>query len=621
MKFKDILYEWLLVENKEDVYEKYYSDIDRNTFIRIIKSDPKTIVNDQNQIIQFGKHSRLLLEIFRKGHLRFEDLVKATEYLTIVYQHNITLDYKKINTISDIFEYVKHKISKIAVNINQILESLNPDEYEIKYNGSSWFIVTPKTERAAAYLGVNTEWCTAWGKHSLNPKYKERTNHFLNHYNQGPLYIIVDKSNINNKFQLHFETNQLKGVSDNEESNRPKFFDEKPEVKLFLFPSLSEKNGIGTLKKDMDLGKKFLSRKDIQILLEKFVENFGDPTNNLYVDFLNGNVDSILVKIGSDQSLTELSFNDEDVTFEFRKLPPSLDGIYRGISYYEQEKSYSYDRSYEDESYYFKEESGEDILGNYLENFHEKNKSELTKVFGNVAKSFESFKMSFINHLVNDRKVSESYLEKYAELTSLSYDAAIDSELRKIELTINFDMGYGSFSEANVSLVKILEFISEKNITSLEDLDDFFEDFGDYYDLPDEDFYVDIEYDRKYPDNDYMNDVFEEYFERQQEESKDYNEYSEECVKIRNKFINVVNDKFDNNDTFENEFVKIEIEPNWLSSFDCEKGVDVNFTNKKSNETHNGYMQVDSVINNITMEPLFERLIKNIMKEVKRQAK
>ncbi len=37
MKFKDIILEWLLIENKEEIYKKYYSDIDRNTFIRIIK--------------------------------------------------------------------------------------------------------------------------------------------------------------------------------------------------------------------------------------------------------------------------------------------------------------------------------------------------------------------------------------------------------------------------------------------------------------------------------------------------------------------------------------------------------------------------------------------------------
>lgn len=624
MKFKEIIYEWLLVENKEKVYEKYYSDIDRSTFIRIIKSDPKTIINDQNQIIQFGKHSKLLLDIYRKGELRFEDLVKATDYLTIVYKHNIKLDYKKINSISDIFEYVKHKIPKIAANINEILETLDPEEYNVILDGELWFIVSPKTEKASAYLGVNTEWCTAFGKYSLNPKYKDRECHFSDHNKIGPLYIIIEKSDINNKYQLHFETNQLKNASDNEIDNRPYFFDQKPEVKLTLFPSLSQNNN-ETIKKDLNSAKKFLSKNDIVILFNKYYEIYGDKDNELSTNFINGDAESILSKIGNDYGLTEISFSDNDVSFEFRKLPNSLDNIYKGINIYQYEKQYSYDNEYTSESYHVNESDFQNTINYYLEEYHKKNITFLRRVFGSVSNSYENFKKSFIKGIAENENVKEGYLVKYAELNSILYDTVIDAELEKFKAIISFDMGYRSFKEVNISLISILDFISDKNITEIADLDDFFDDFTYYHDLPSKNHYPDIEFERSIPDYDFMEKLFTVYFEDLEEklndDFEDDEDFNKECFEQTNKLINFVKSNFENGYEFENDFVKIEIESDWLSSFNCKDGVYVTFTNKKTNQKYEGYMQVDSLINQTTMEPLFESIVKKILKEVKRQAK
>jgi len=70
MKFKEILYS-LLTEDQEGVYKKYFSDIDRTTFIRIASADPKTkIANDK--IERLGSYYRFLIDMHRKAPLKMK---------------------------------------------------------------------------------------------------------------------------------------------------------------------------------------------------------------------------------------------------------------------------------------------------------------------------------------------------------------------------------------------------------------------------------------------------------------------------------------------------------------------------------------------------------------------
>ena len=58
MKFKEIIYN-LLTEDQEGVYKKYFSDVKRETFIRIASADPKTkIIGDK--IIRLGSYYSFL---------------------------------------------------------------------------------------------------------------------------------------------------------------------------------------------------------------------------------------------------------------------------------------------------------------------------------------------------------------------------------------------------------------------------------------------------------------------------------------------------------------------------------------------------------------------------------
>jgi hypothetical protein len=103
---------------------------------------------------------------------------------------------------------------------------------------------------------------------------------------------------------------------------------------------------------------------------------------------------------------------------------------------------------------------------------------------------------------------------------------------------------------------------------------------------------------------------------------EDSAEYSKECLDKKNKLLNITGKHFNEKNIFENEFVIIELEKNWIRNFDCQDGVTVKFTNKKTNEVFNGSMQVDSLIDHMNIEPLFENLkFKNILKELKKGVK
>jgi hypothetical protein len=65
-------------------------------------------------------------------------------------------------------------------------------------------IYQPKTEIESKYYGRNTAWCTAGDK----------ICEFNSYNDEGPLYIIINKSNPKIKYQLHVETNSLMDSSD-----------------------------------------------------------------------------------------------------------------------------------------------------------------------------------------------------------------------------------------------------------------------------------------------------------------------------------------------------------------------------------------------------------------------
>jgi len=623
MKFKEIILEWLITENKEEIYQKYYSDIDRRLFLRIIQGDPKTVVVG-DKMEKVGKHAKLLLNMYRNNKLTIEDLANAKEYLELIYKYNVSLNYNEIQTIPDLYQLVKDKMALVSTSLSKLISLLESNEYVVQHNGTKWFIITPITEKAAAYLGVNAEWCTTWGKYSLNPKHKDKTNHFNSFKKKDKLYIIINKENENEKYQIHFPNNEFKNAANSEVSSRRTFLKNNEEIKRYFFPALYETTSSKeSVKSAISRGFKFLDESDMDIIREKFIAFFSK--DNQLVSALHYEDEEMLNEFINTEEL-EFSFRNNSLEIEFKTLPNFLDSYERALSYLKgvanDSYNYVYDGEYSDWSY-----NSRDTLENYLTNYYEINKQSLISKFGNISKTYDVFVDHFIEGILEDDKIKDKYIDKFTDGTGAALSTACNEEVNKFEsiLEINKRYSYRS-STVSASTEKLIDFIAEKEILVIEDFESFLEDYMSYYDLPDTDYVELPEYDYVYPDQEYMNEILDDYFDIIEEEInnelEDSAEYSKECLDKKNKLLNITGKHFNEKNIFENEFVIIELEKNWIRNFDCQDGVTVKFTNKKTNEVFNGSMQVDSLIDHMNIEPLFENLkFKNILKELKKGVK
>jgi hypothetical protein len=245
----------------EEIYDKYYNDIDKDIYLKIINADPKTkIVN--NEIQQNGKYSKLLLNLYKKGNLLIEDLPKATEYLTLIYTHQIPVFIDKIKTLPDLLYLVKPYLVDNETDFKEILNELKPNtDYKILFKNSKWTIYQPLSERGACHLGVRTEWCTTYGPHSLNKKYRDREENQFDYYNKkGVLYIIINNENNEDKYQFHFEDNQFKDVDDSD-IDIQEFFKNNEDLLYYFFPSFVREVSDEELKLEVDRYE-YLPEKD-----------------------------------------------------------------------------------------------------------------------------------------------------------------------------------------------------------------------------------------------------------------------------------------------------------------------------------------------------------------------
>jgi hypothetical protein len=152
--------------------------------------------------------------MFRNNKLLLEDLSKAKYYLELVYKYNRSIP-NNVETLADIYQIIEDKILNIDSSLKDILEKLDSGvDYEELKGSDNWWVFIPKTEKGAAYLGVNTEWCTADGQYCLNPDYQDRENRFDKYNSKANLYIIINKRDESEKYQFHFEDYQFKDKDD-----------------------------------------------------------------------------------------------------------------------------------------------------------------------------------------------------------------------------------------------------------------------------------------------------------------------------------------------------------------------------------------------------------------------
>jgi hypothetical protein len=600
MKLIESLYELILEAAPEQIYQKYYSDIERPTFLRIIGLDPATkIQNDEEGGIKnIGKYSKLLLKMYKEGNLKPEDYPKAKDYLSLVYKHSVPVDLNKVKTLGDLFGLVEKYYSQGETNsVFDLVNVLDNEDYQLLKSGEDWIMYTPKSEKAAAYLGVGTEWCTAWGPYSTNPSYRERKSHFTSHNNQGPLYVIIDRNEPSRKYQFHFETKQFMDKNDRK-IDTGEFFQTNQEVTEYFFPSLYDDTS--EVSREETDKMNFLNSGQTAKLVERIVGNSENPITLALINMEDDELVAELKKYINDDNVDsiEWDYRDKELEFNFSRMDDGDLEEVRNTS-----SQYRYDSDpYADHSEYLRnditemddEEWYEDHIGGLLKKYFD----EVVVLPGvNTYEQYRDLMSDYWEDLIGD------YGDEYAYLNEGTVRNAAETELNNIEKFITVDENYIKIPPAQMAL-----FIEIEKLTELTDLESFFSAYCNHHSLV-------FEYENpmwnmnlEYPELNEMRSHFDGYTKKIEEDL----DQTPECMSKKEQLIRVKKEFFGGSNYFRKDDLRIELE----GGYDCnENGVKIvmDYMEKDPNNPDvsnwkrwSGFMDVDRMVEYITNERLFE---------------
>ena len=599
MKILSLIESIILEATPDEIYNSYYSDIPRDTFNEIIISDPQTKSNDRG-IQRIGKYAKLLINLFRKRTLKIEDLPRAKEYLEYVYKHNIALDSNKIKSLNDLYDVVKGYYAKDTRDLSSIISALDEKEYRKVFQGDKWSIFVPLTEKASCYLGVNTEWCTTWGPQSLNPKHKDRGSLFSRYNSQGQLFILINNSDINDKYQFHFESKQYMDKED-ARINVQEFLNNNEEVKNFFFPSLVNDN----LDNDVLLSQitrlNALDDEDATILVNKLVSGSA-KTNPLIAALVSKNLDS-LEQLITDDDVESLEFEREYLNISLKSsFGGSLRTTHDTLSYYQHEandgRDVLWDRMGNEDTDYIR-----DTLSHYLEEYYKRNADELRSSYG--YRDYEEFKSDQYDNFTQNDNIWDWYSDTYVSKNAQHFENAAQAEADAIEKYIDFDT-YGRKEEIKVKLPYFLLFLAKKDYKTIDGKEDYMVDVLDnyvsYYNIDND--YEGI-WDHQVDDVTYedLEKPITEYFEKLFDDF----EGMKKCGEYRNILNDVVQKVFKGSDRVENEEFMI-----YLPSMkiDCDSGtIIIVFKDKKKGTSETGPVKVENLASYATNYKLFENIM------------
>ena len=429
MKNLSILLEELITElTASEIKDKYYADVDDSEFTKIVSSDPKTKVKN-GKIKKIGKYSKILLDMFRKGKLKLEDLSKANEYLTIVYKKQIPLNSDKITTLPDMYDVVKdHIVQNGETDINKLIDSLEEEDYTLLHNGEKWLIFQPKTERGACILGSATQWCTSWGKYSTNPKYKDRKNYFSSYGNNDKLYTIINKKDNSDKYQFHVPSSQYMDKYD-KQINVSYFLEQNDELLYFFNPELKggdfKKGGLSDIGEevlDSMINRKLITKTARAWVIEELIDiNAKKP---IVAALLKAEEDDSYDKVNE---LLSDDFQIRDIAGEDIEFYDIQD---EDLSQYDRMNSHYYDSAYNDygneEANYYYDNSMEEMFNQKKENlemsFHSEGVDikEFLQYLEDSGNGYNSgdYDYNFLDKLIVDSSKKDRVLTDMADIIS-----------------------------------------------------------------------------------------------------------------------------------------------------------------------------------------------------------
>lgn len=297
-----------LIEGIQDI-KKFYPTINDEDFYKIIESDP-TYVKGRDSV---GKYSKWLLNLYKKGNLKIEDLYKATQYLQSfidnlkkfsnkdIGQFKSLPDlYKAIEEVSDVKLSKSQKDRELRKKVRQSMK-----DAELVFESTKWEVWVPKTYEASCKLGENTQWCTA----------TRESDHYYRYYiKQGPLFIIINKTDPIEKYQFHFESMSFMDRYD-DSIYLNKFMLRNKDLYDYFYSNIEEaviENRYNNLPLDQFANYADVNENDLTALIEGDISEIFDFYDNYSIEDFIRDFDDItqdFIEDYYDKSVEELKTN------------------------------------------------------------------------------------------------------------------------------------------------------------------------------------------------------------------------------------------------------------------------------------------------------------------------
>ena len=214
MRFR-ITERYCLNEDIESM-KKFYPNIADDAFMSFVALDPTYKKGSTTA----GKYARWILGMANKGNGKIENISHITDALRRFEDvkndlvNKDVMKYKSVQELEDALnspEAYEEKSHRQEVRGRQRArkEADIERDADVVYKDSKWTVYVPKTYAASCKLGQGSNWCTA----STESDYYY--NYYLSSYPDSKYYIVINNTNPEEKYQIHFESGQFMDKEDN----------------------------------------------------------------------------------------------------------------------------------------------------------------------------------------------------------------------------------------------------------------------------------------------------------------------------------------------------------------------------------------------------------------------
>lgn len=194
--------------------EQQAADMNERQFNSLLAIDPTTDVSKNKA----GKYCLWILKQFKKGNLKESDYMNLTDALEYFNKHGKKFEEPDIGryaTVQDFLDAVEEVGNRPltekerAKQLKKQAHHAGDDDKKFCVADGVWEVWQPLTKAGSISLaqagGHKARWCTAY----------DGDDHWWNSYtSRGPLYIFLNTTNPDEKYQLHFQSDSWFDIDD-----------------------------------------------------------------------------------------------------------------------------------------------------------------------------------------------------------------------------------------------------------------------------------------------------------------------------------------------------------------------------------------------------------------------